>query len=176
MNIWKVILSTLVIFTAGIFTGALVNGLNPRALDRSPRFPFRESAAKKAGANFTATTPTNREPAKLQLPGLAKQPTRIQNKEFLERLNREVKLTPEQHQELEKILEASQLRSKEIWERIAPDLREEMKVSREKMKAVFTPAQARQFDELLKPKPVKPVGPAQPATAPPAPVSAPANP
>ncbi|MCX6896263.1 MAG: hypothetical protein NTZ16_12355, partial [Verrucomicrobia bacterium] len=89
-------------------------------------------------------------------------PGRGAGKEFLERLDHELKLTPEQHQAISAILEESQKRSKEIWEKISPELRDEMKSSREKMKEVFTPEQAARFDELMKPKPAKPAG--QPAT------------
>ena len=156
MNIWKVILSTLVIFTAGVFTGALVNNIGHHGGDRLHRFPFRVEVVKKP-----TVAGTNREPAKLILPAFSKQPGRNQSKELLERLDRELKLTPEQHQSIAIILEESQKHTKEIWEKISPELRDEMKSSREKMKVVFTPEQAARFDELMKPKPAKPAG--QPA-------------
>lgn len=159
MNIWKVILSTLVIFTAGVFTGAIVNNIGHRGTERLHRFPFHETAVKKS-----PPAATNREPAKLILPAFSKQPGRNQSKELLERLDRELKLTPEQHQAIATILEESQKRTKEIWEKISPELRDEMKASREQMKALFTPEQAARFDELMKPKQVKPTAPGQPQT------------
>jgi len=47
------------------------------------------------------------------------------NLEFLQKLDREVHLTPGQHERIEKIITAGQQRNKELWERIAPELRRE---------------------------------------------------
>lgn len=169
MNVWKVILATLAIFTAGVFTGALVNGIGHRGGDRLHRLPFREPAAKKP-----ALVATNREAARMTLPYLSRPPGRNQGKEFMERLDRELKLTPEQHQSIAAILEESQKRTKAIWEKISPELRAEMKSSREKMHEVFTPEQAARFEELMKPKPVKPAGRGQQQNSLPAKETAPA--
>lgn len=152
MNFWKVILSTLAIFTAGIFTGATVNSIGHRSIDRSHRFPFRNAPAKPVPAG------TNSEPSRLTLPYVSRPPGKNQGRDFMERLDRELKLTPQQHLALMTILEESQKRSKAIWDKISPELREEMKTSREKMREVFTPEQLERFDELMKPKPGKPPG------------------
>ena len=112
---------------------------------------------------------TNREASRLGMPFMSRPPGRGMGKEFLDRLNCELNLTPDQHQQLEKILNESQTRSKEIWEKISPELREEMKASREKMRATLTPDQIARFDELMKPKPAKPPGQGQPPASEPKP-------
>lgn len=170
MKIWKVILATLAIFTAGIFTGAFVTSVNHRSPFHGQHNFIRESFGKNRPHPATnAADATNRETSRLAMPFMSRPPGRGMGKEFLERLDRELNLTPDQHQQLEKILDASQKRSKEIWEKISPELREEMKASREKMHAVFTPDQIARFDELMKPKQPKPTGPGQPSAAEPKP-------
>ena len=163
MKIWKVILATLAIFTAGVFTGALVTGVNLRGPFRSHHNFLREPFGKFHPPAVTNTPAiTNRDTDKLGMPFMSRPPGRGQGREFLERLDRDLNLTPDQHQKLEKILNESQKRSKEIWEKISPELREEMKTSREKMRAVLTPEQIARFDELMKPKQPKPPGQGQP--------------
>ena len=150
MKIWKVILASLVIFAAGILTGAVMN----RFYHHPHRFlPLREPlvVAPAPGVNSNS----NREP-RLNLP-FGRPPGRSLAKEFLERLDKELKLDGDQHKRVEKILNESQKHTKEIWEKIAPEMREEMKKSREQIREVLTPEQNTRMDELLKlaPKPPK---------------------
>lgn len=152
MKIWKLILATLVIFAAGIGTGTLITRIQEQ--ERRPFFRERDGFSRGQGTNgFSGRT--NHVP--LTLPYTTKPPGRGMAKEFLDRLDRELKLEPEQHKRLETILSDSQKRSKELWEKIAPELKEEMKASREKMRDVLTPAQNKRLDELMKrpPKPPK---------------------
>lgn len=170
MKIWKVILATLAIFTAGVFTGALVTGVNLRGPFRSHHNFLREPFGKfHPPATTSPPAVTNRDSNKLGMPFISRPPGRGMGKEFLERLDRELKLTPDQHAQLEKILNESQKRSKEIWEKISPELREEMKTSREQIRAALTPEQIACFDELMKPKPAKPPGQGQPSAPEPKP-------
>lgn len=150
MKIWKVILAALVIFAAGIMTGAVAN----RSYHRSHRFFPREQHEPVANVAPPAAN-SNRE-AHLSLPFM-KPPGRGQGKEFLEHLEKELKLDEEQHKRVEKILSESQKRTKELWEKVAPEMREEMKRSREAIREILTPEQNARMDELLKhaPKPPK---------------------
>lgn len=153
MKVWKVILATLVIFVAGIVTGALVTRFSHRIQEQERRAFFRENEMFPRGP-FPSTnnfgSRTNREAGHLSMPYSTKLPSRAMAREFLERLDRELKLGPEQRKQLEKILGDSQKRSKEIWEKIAPELKEEMKLSRERMRDVLTPNQNKRLDELMK--------------------------
>lgn len=158
MKIWKVILATLVIFAAGIVTGAMFTRFSNRIQEQEHRPFFREREMFSRGSisgtnNFGSRT--NHETGRLSMPYSTKPSGRAMAREFLERLDRELKLEPEQRKHLEKILGDSQKRSKEIWEKIAPELKEEMKQSREKMRDVLTSDQNKRLDELMKraPKP-----------------------
>ena len=170
MKIWKVILATIVIFGAGLVTGGLLVGFADGARERRHHW-FAMHDPKFHPPTFSNTNApggSNREPGKLSLP-FGKPPGRGMGKEFLERLDRELKLAPEQRRSVGKILDESQTRTKELWEKIAPEMRDEMKRSREKMRGVLTPDQNQRLDELMKrgPKPPKD-GPPSNAVPPPA--------
>ncbi len=140
MNTWKVILATLVIFLAGIVTGVVL---------------VRQSAGiygRPARPNSTRNGPAT--------PG-------VMRVEFLRRMQRELNLTPEQHDRIEKILKQSQEHSHHIMEPVLPALQEEFQRTKEEFRQVLTPEQQRKFDELLKHPPRSresrhPNGPRQP--------------
>lgn len=70
--------------------------------------------------------------------------------EFLRRAERELNLTPEQRERIDKIISASQERTKKIMEPVTPKIREDMKQTKEEFRAVLTPEQQQRFDELVK--------------------------
>jgi Spy/CpxP family protein refolding chaperone len=70
--------------------------------------------------------------------------------EFLRRAERDLNLTPAQREQADKILAASQERSKKIMEPVQPKIREELQDTREQFRAVLTAEQKTRFDELLK--------------------------
>ena len=177
MKIWKVILATLVIFGAGLVTGGLLVGIADGARERRHHwFQMHDAKFHPPGfGNTNAPTGSNREPGKLSLP-FGRPPGKSMGKEFLERLDRELKLEPEQRKRVGKILDESQKHTKEIWEKVAPEMREEMKRSREQMRDVLTPDQNKRLDELMKRGP-KPPGEGQTNNAPlPPPENPPAEP
>ena len=173
MKTWNVILATLVIFTAGIATGALLVILTGRAYNH----PHHPLAAFMSGHPQTSTN-APRESAHLVLPfGISAK--RGTPKEFLDRLDNELKLTPDQHAQIQKILDDGQQRAAQIWQTIAPQMREEMKAAREQIRDTLTPDQRVRFEELMRARPPKGQGvpppaesmtnpPAGPATNPPA--------
>jgi Spy/CpxP family protein refolding chaperone len=168
VKIWKVILATLVIFCAGLYAGVRITGIR----EARRRADVGEHGALKPGHNHPANTNgypanTNRD-ARLALPFANRPPFRNMGKEFLERLDREVHLAAEQRKQIEKILEDSQKRNKEIWKKIEPEMREEMKKSRDLLRDVLTPDQNKRFDELMK-RPPKPPKDGQPTNAVPPP-------
>ena len=146
MKIWKVILATLVIFTAGLLTGAVAMRLHFRS--RPPLPLYHETGVKNPNPPGS-----NHEPSRLMMP-FNRPPGRGLAKDFIERLDRELMLASEQHKRIQKILEESQKRNKELWEKIAPEIREEMKCSREEIREVLTANQRNRLDELMK-RPVK---------------------
>ena len=121
MNIWKVILATTVIFAAGVVTGGLLVHKAERV-----RSPQRQTASRVQGpaAGFRL--------------------------ELLRRMERELDLTPDQRQRIDKILEESQDRSRALMEPVTPQLREEVKRAKAEFREVLTPGQQATFDTLLK--------------------------
>jgi hypothetical protein len=142
VKLWRVILATFVIFTAGILAGAMVS----RRHFRPP--PCLPPPPESVGRNPTAAG-SNHEPSRLIMP-FNRPPGRGLGRDFLERLNKELRLEPGQRQRIQQILEESQKRNKEIWEKIAPEIREEMKRSREEIQRELTPEQKRRMEELMK--------------------------
>jgi Spy/CpxP family protein refolding chaperone len=124
VNTWKVIFATVVIFGAGVVTGGL---LVKYSVQTPPRKPYG---------------PANRAVAPISAGGL-----RI---EFLRRVERDLTLTADQREQIDKIITASQERSKKLMEPIQPKIREELQQTREQFRAVLNPEQKIRFDELLK--------------------------
>ncbi len=124
MNAWKVILSTLVIFIAGIVTGALLvtNVLH-----------LRQNHSKPSNASALATNPWQ-----------------VRNKELLRRMDRDLELTVEQHQHIEAIITASQERTKLLWKPIAPLMNREMQSVHAEIRDQLTPDQKKKFDAFAK--------------------------
>ncbi len=100
MNTWKVIFATVVIFGAGVVTGGL---LVKYSVQTPPRQPHGQ---------------TNRAVQPISAGGI-----RI---EFLRRVERDLSLTPDQREQIDKIITASQERSKKLMEPIQPRIREEL--------------------------------------------------
>jgi hypothetical protein len=148
VNSWKIIVATVVIFGAGVFSG----GLLVNYVDYS--------------------RPGNHRPPGPQhgLEELAPRPD-ILKTNFVQRLDDAVHFTPEQRKAVEKIIADGQQRSHELWKIVAPQFRPIMQDVRQKIREQLTPDQQTQFEELLKHPPRRP--PNSPATN--APTVAPAG-
>jgi len=119
VNAWKVILATLVIYSAGIFTGGLLVHLT------APR------------THLAKRTPDFRGPIWVQ-------------QRFLERLTRELNLTPKQRTRIREIFQQSRERVRILMSLIGPELQEEYRAVREAIRAELNPRRQARFDRLLK--------------------------
>ena len=126
MNAWRVIVATMVIFAAGVLTGGLVVKFSERI--RVPH-PNRQNNPNRPPA------PGNAGGSKL---------------EFLKRAERELDLSTQQKDQIDKILIASQERTRKIMEPVSPRIREEIQRTREEFKTVLTDEQRKRFEDLLK--------------------------
>jgi Spy/CpxP family protein refolding chaperone len=70
--------------------------------------------------------------------------------EFLRRMERELNLTPEQRDPIDKILKDGQDRMKKLMETVEPRRRDEFKKTLEEFRAVLTPEQRQRFDTVVK--------------------------
>jgi len=134
VNAWKVILSTLVIFIAGVLTGGLVVSSALRIAQIRPR----PANGPGGGGGPNA---------------MAANPWQVRNVDLLRRMDRELELTPEQHANIEKIIAASQERTKVIWKPIAPVMNKEMQAVHAEIREELTPDQKKKFDGFAKPRP-----------------------
>jgi len=148
VNTWKVILATLVIFAAGVVTGGLLVNHVERVRSR-PRPNWRTLV--------TETSPRPIEPGSPREtgrpPGVPAALPQFLRKEFLERLDREVNLTPDQRERIEQIIREGQERNRQFWERVSPELRKAIVEARKQIQAALRPDQRARFDELMKQRP-----------------------
>jgi Spy/CpxP family protein refolding chaperone len=70
--------------------------------------------------------------------------------EFLRRVERELDLTPEERERIEKILKESQEQTRKIMEPVSPALQAQMQKTKEEFRQALTPEQQGRFDQLLK--------------------------
>ena len=134
MSPWKVILATLVIFCSGLATGTLMT-----------KKLYRPAGSGRLAAVQAAKGSTNTVNIAWSQ----------QQGEFLRRMDRELKLSPEQRLAVEKILRDSQDRTKAIRDKIAPEIRNELKQIHEQIRRELTAGQTEKFDKLVKLKPGK---------------------
>ena len=123
MNLWKVILVTLVIFSTGVITGTLVSRKTPK-----PGW----------------------EPASTNRPSSGVRPDRRLRMEFITRAREELQLTPQQFAEIEEIVTEGQTRMSELWEEFSPQMRGEFDATQDRIREVLTPGQLEQFEELIR--------------------------
>ncbi len=153
MNNWKVIptivFATVLIFGAGVLTG----GLLVNHVDHSyPRNPHRSPANPEARLQENHDH-AQQHPPEIPMPRLAKE----LGKQFVQQLNDTLKLTPEQHEKIEKIVADGQERNHEIWTNTAPKMRKVIQDARLEIRELLTPEQRKQFDDLMKRPSHKPV-------------------
>lgn len=163
MNAWKIVLATLVIFIAGIITGASLvkfaqnrsGRINPRPQPEiaQPNNPGRpENPNRRADPEF-ANQPGNP-------PG--QQPSLL-NRQFVLGLDRQLKLTPEQRNKVEKLMIEGQERIRQLRSKHEPEVRKEMQSVNEQIKTILTPEQREQFERIMKQRfPLRPEQPNQP--------------
>jgi Spy/CpxP family protein refolding chaperone len=154
VNSWKVIFATLVIFGAGVVTGGLIAKRSPGLLAAQPQSnpaPRPDNAARGTNRSF------------------AMPPMPLMRKDFLKDLGRELELTHEQYERIEKILCKGQECTKQLWDEVAPKMHSEWKCVKEAIRAELTEEQKQKFNEFMKrsrkqEQPPKPEPPQTPPT------------
>lgn len=128
MNNWKVIFATIVIFGAGVITGGLLVNYVQHA---------RPKLIHKASAVASHAPATNQ--AAHAADAVKQRPPEILSKQFLQRLEEELQLTPEQHDAIQKSISEGQNQMRKV-----------MQDSRLEIRALLTLEQQKQFDVLMK--------------------------
>lgn len=146
MNVWKIVCATLVIFIAGIVTGVVLVRLGergPRPWNRPPREAINPPHV-----------PTNPPPANLVRPNnpAGNNPGNIapMNREFVPLLERQLRLTPNQRDEVERIMKTTQEHIRDLRQGIEPDIRREMQKAQEQIRGVLSTEQRELYQRLMK--------------------------
>ena len=135
MNSWKVILATIVIFGAGVFTGGFL--VNQVQHPKRPR-PVPPVAA--------ITNATDNAFTDMPVPLRAE----ILNKQFVGQLSNRLDLTPEQSEKIQKIVADGQQKSRDLWKLAAPQFQVLWRDTRQQIRDALTPEQRKQFEQLMK--------------------------
>jgi hypothetical protein len=148
VNAWKIICATLVIFITGIITGASL----VRFAERGPK-PWQRTP------NSLANTPSPPNSGQPNHPALPNEPrpanaagsgSLLLNREFVQVLSRQLRLTSEQRERIHQIMTDGQERMRELRASLEPQTRKLMLETRDQIHALLTPAQREQFDQLMK--------------------------
>jgi uncharacterized membrane protein len=132
VNNWKVIptvvFATVLIFGAGVFTGGMLVDYVKQSR------PHPGANHSKPPAQASTAAPTNN-------PALAftRPPPQVLSKDFLQRLDGELRLTKDEHEAVQKIISDGQNQMRKV-----------LQDSRLEIREVLTPEQRNQFDELMK--------------------------
>jgi hypothetical protein len=127
VNNWKVILATVVIFGTGVITGGLLVNY---AHSSRPKMPHPPAAEARPPATNRAGHPP--EVARLR-------PPEILSRQFLQRLDDELQLTPVQHAAIQKTITEGQNAIRKVIQDARLEIREGL-----------TPEQRKNFDERVK--------------------------
>lgn len=144
MNTWKVVCATLVIFLAGIITEATL----VRVAQRAPRQP--RNVQPPFAENRMPSNPANPNSPNDPRPANAGNPSGLLSREFIQVLERQLRLTSEQRERIDKIMADGQERVRDLRARIDPEMRKELQQTREQIRSVLTPEQREQFEQLMK--------------------------
>jgi hypothetical protein len=145
VNSWKVILATVVIFGAGVFTGGLlVNSIQHSHPKNNHRQPANEEARSPAEAHETQS----RTNSLVNLP--RPRPPEILGDKFVQQLDDALQLTPDQRASIQKIITDGQERNHSIWTNNSAQMREVIQDVRHRVRELLTADQQKQFEELMK--------------------------
>jgi len=153
VNVWKIVCATLVIFIAGIVTGAVlvrIGERGPKPWVRQPREFANRPQTNNAG-QFNPLPPNqpnrpNNPPG--NNPGNPN--SGPMGREFVATLERELRLTPDQREQVNKLMSEGQERIRVLRQGIDPEVRKEMQKTHEQIQALLTPEQREQFLLLMK--------------------------
>lgn len=153
MNAWKIVCATLVIFLAGLITGAAlmrVAGARPgsRWIQRPGGDPRLQPGAHRPATQFNANPAI--PPVQPLPPSTSGPAPGLLSREFIQLLERRLELTPEQREQIGQIMRDGQERIRVLRSTIDPQLRKELQQTRESIRAVLTPGQREQFEQMMK--------------------------
>jgi len=67
---------------------------------------------------------------------------------ILKRLDRELKLTPQQHEQVKKIIETHRARVEGVFDAVKPQVHHEIEAANDEIRTVLTPEQRQKYEQL----------------------------
>jgi len=135
VNFWKVILATVVIFGAGVFTGGLLINSVQHPHPKKIR-PSTNGETQSRTNNLTTLRPP-RTPE-------------ILGANFVQQLGDALQLTPDQRDAIQKIIADGQERNRAIWTNNAAQMRAVIQDVRHRVREELTADQQKLFEDLMK--------------------------
>jgi biotin carboxylase len=148
VNYWKVILATVVIFGAGVFTGGLMINSVERSHPRFHRSPSTIETHPTAEAREPQSH-TNYNPGNLPRP----RPPEILGDKFVQQLDDALQLTSDQRASIQKIITDGQDRNRSIWTNNSAQMRMVIQDVRRRVREALNADQQKQFEDLMKRSP-----------------------
>lgn len=155
VSIWKIITASLLIFAAGVMTGALSVGIagsasKRKASDRRVRTEVVQAvvpvlpSAPQATVLTSDLTPPNLVTPGLPSPGSARL-------ELFRRMDRAMALNPGQRERIGQLVDDTEKRLRELWSPVAPEAQRVVReLRRQIQEEVLTPEQRPAFERFLK--------------------------
>jgi hypothetical protein len=139
VNYWKVILATVVIFGAGVFTGGLlVNSVqHPHSRGKSRTTSSVETHELQSHTNNLTNLRPPRTPE-------------ILGTNFVQQLDDALQLTSDQRDSIQKIIADGQERNHSIWTNNSAQMRAVIQDVRRRVRETLTADQQKLFEELMK--------------------------
>lgn len=126
MKPWRAILAALVIFVAGLLSGVLASHLYRAKNPQPPPAPF---------------------PGGPPMPGMGFR------MELMRRMGDRLQLSPEQRERIDRYVQESQQRMRELWQPVEPKAQAELKRLREQIEAELSPEQREALERFFKERP-----------------------
>ena len=140
MNFWKVILATVVIFGAGVFTGGLLVNYVQHSHPKNNHRPQTNAEPHEPQSRTNNLANLPRPP----------RPPEILGDKFVQQLDDALQLTPDQRVSIQKIIADGQERNRSIWTNSTAQMRAVIQDVRHHVREVLTADQQKQFEELMK--------------------------
>jgi hypothetical protein len=147
VNYWKVILATVVIFGAGVFTGGLLVNCIQHPHPRNNN--HRPAANVEAHPPAEAHEPQSHTNSLIAMPRPPRPPEILGDK-FVQQLDDALQLTPDQRVSIQKIITDGQERNHAIWTNNSAQMRAVIQDVRHRVRETLTADQQKQFEELMK--------------------------
>ena len=142
-NTLKIVCATLLIFITGIVTGAVLVRIGQGPKNRIPR------NMERPGNNIVA--PSDNPQIRTNPPGgMGPNGLANQDRNFVQMLERQIRLSPEQRQQIAKIMADGQDRIRQLRQGIEPDIRREVQRTHEEIQKLLAPEQQEMFQRLMR--------------------------